>query len=132
MSRKVSQVDDITSAEDEIDESLVTTAPDDWEFEVVAEESPIRAIFENFGDTFIGQYQGIQHVVPKNEGDDPFDLFLFRARDERLYAVNTSFKLIEAMEGVDEGTWVKLEYVKDIPTGRKLQPMKDFRVSIRK
>jgi len=133
MARRVSQVEEVMPVEEEdVNEELVTTAPDDWEFEVVAEESPIRAIFENFGDVFIGQYEGKQHVVPEREGDEPFDLFTFRARDGRLYAVNTSFKLVDAMENVDAGTWVKLEYIKDIPTKRNLQPMKDFRVSVRK
>lgn len=130
MSRKMSQVEEIVPQTDEIDESLLTTAPDDWEFETVVDESPVRIIFDTEGDTFIGQFEGRKTITPDN-GDDPFDIFVFRGRDERLYSVNTSTKLDGVLTNETEGKWVKLELIKLIPS-KKGQPFKDFRISVRK
>lgn len=121
--------------DEDFDESLLTTAPDDWEFETVAEESPTVVIFDNIGDAFIGQYTGIEHIdqpVDDQGNDQSFDRLRFVGRDGNPYAINTSFKLKEAFEDVDEGMWVRITYVKDIPTGRKLNPMKDFKVEVRR
>lgn len=132
MARRTSQVEEVAEVLDaeDIDETLVTTAPDDWDFEVIADESPIRAVFSDIGDTFVGQYEGVKTITPEN-GDDPFDLFLFRARDERLYAVNSSHKLVSVLNDDLMGMWVKLEYVKDIPS-KKGNPMKDFKISVKR
>lgn len=130
MARK-SQVEEVIPTEDvEIDETLLTTAPADWEFDVIADESPVRVVFEGEGDTFIGQYEGIRHVEPDN-GDDPFDLFVFRGRDERLYSVNVSTKLERVITDEHIGKWMRIELIKLIPA-KKGNPFKDFRVSIRK
>lgn len=110
----------------------VSTAPDDWEFETLVEESPTMVIFDTIGDVFIGQYIGIEHIDPANGKDEPFDRFTFRGRDGELYAVNQSYKLQTALEDVDKGTWIRITYTKDIPTSRNLQPMKDFRIDVRK
>lgn len=121
-------------ASDETDVSLVTTAPDDWEWATVAEESAIGVIFEEIGDVFVGQFEGRETITPekKSEDDEPFDRFVFRARDGKRYALNVSYKLDEAMKAVETGQWVRITYMADIPTGRKLNPMKDFRVDVRK
>jgi hypothetical protein len=110
----------------------VSTVPGDWEFETVAEESATVIIFDTVGDQFVGQYQGIEHIDPGTEDQEAFDRFLFRGRDGKMYAVPQSFKLRNAMEDIDQNKWVRITYVKDIPTGRKLQPMKDFVVEVKK
>lgn len=120
---------DPATLDDEPNAELLSTAPDDWEFETIADESPMRVVFDTLGDVFIGRYVGKDHITPENE--DPFDLFTFRGRDEKLYAVNTSYKLVEAMEKVQAGQWVRLTYVKDIPS-KKGNPMKDFKVDVKK
>lgn len=112
----------------------VSYSPEDWEWETVAEESPTRVVFDTLGDTFVGQYVGDQHIEqePDEDGkDQSFDLFLFRGRDSELYAVNHSYKLIEAMEKVTEGDWVRIVFVKEIPSKRG-NPLKDFRVDVKK
>ena len=49
-----------------------------------------------------------------------------------LYAVNKSYKLEQAMEYVKPDDWVRITYIKDVDTGRGLNPMKDYRVDVRK
>lgn len=124
---------------DAVSAASLADAPDDWEWDRVAEESPAKVEFDTIGDTFIGQYAGTQHVeqeeIDKATGerkDTSFDLFLFRGRDGKLYAINTSWKLREAMESVAKGSWVRIQYVADIPTKRGQNPMKDFTVDVRK
>ena len=130
MGKTITQVDVPEQMPDEeIDETLVTTAPDDWEWDTLAEESPTKIIFDKFGDSFVGKYEGRLTITPDN-GDEPFVLLTFRARDENKYAVNSSYKLDAVLTDEVIGKWVRLVYIKDIPT--KLNPMKDFRVDIRK
>lgn len=112
--------------------NLVSEAPDEWEFETLVEESPTMVIFDTVGDVFVGQYVGIEHIDPDNGKDEPFDRFNFRARDGELYALNSSYQLVDALKKVDPGTWVRVTYIKDIPTKRGLNPMKDFRIDVRK
>lgn len=114
----------------------VSSVPSDWEFETIAEESPTVIIFDTIGDQFIGQYKGIEHIDPSvgnpETDTEAFDRFLFTGRDGNPYAVPMSYKLNTAMEKVKPEQWVRITYVKDIPTGRKLNPMKDFVVEVRK
>lgn len=116
-------------------EGDLTTGTENWAWETVVEEAPSRVIFDAIGDTFIGQYVGMEHIdqPPNDKGEDQsFDLFNFRGKDGGLYAVNTSYKLNEAMgDKVNPGDWVRITYVKDLPTNRKQNPMKDFRVDVR-
>ena len=108
------------------------SAPSEWEWETVVEESATTVIFDTVGDQFVGLYTGSEHIDPDNGKDEPFDRFVFQGRDGELYAVNKSFKLETAMQDIDPGQWVRITYVKDVPTGRGLNPMKDFRVDVRK
>lgn len=133
MAKRMTQVDaPADTIDEEVDSTLLTEAPDDWEFETIAEAAPTRVVFDTIGDVFIGQYQGIEHIVPEDSKVEPFDLFIFLGRDGNRYSVNTSYKLEKALADVDVDTWVRLKYVNDIPTGRGLQPMKDFVVSVKK
>jgi len=124
------------TATNEVESTVdVSTTPDGWEFETVQEESPTRVIFDTIGDQFIGQYIGDEHIdlPPDAEGkDQSFDLFNFRGRDGERYAINKSYSLEQAMEKVNQGDWTRITYVKDVPTKRSLNPMKDFRVEVRK
>jgi hypothetical protein len=123
--------------------AAVTTAPVEWEFETVSEESGIKVIFDNpewndkgerntvKADVFIGQYLGTEDIVPENSKEEPFTLFSFRGRDGRLYSLNTSYKLNAAMQKVKPNDWCRITYVKNIATGRA-EPLKDFRVEVKK
>jgi hypothetical protein len=108
------------------------SAPDEWEFDTLVEESPTMIIFDEIGDVFVGQYVGVEHIDPDNGKDEPFDRFNFRARDGKLYGVNQSYQLVNAMEKVEPGQWIRITYAKDIPTKRGLNPMKDFKIDVRK
>lgn len=110
--------------------TLLTSAPDEWEFETVSDESPARIVFEKVGETFVGQYVGMEHIQPEN-GEDPFDLYVFRGRDGNLYSLNNSFKIEKGMQDVKPDAWVRVTYVKEIPV-KKGNPMKDFKVEVRK
>jgi len=125
---------DVTQVMDETPD--VSTVPDDWEFETIAEASATVVIFDTIGDQFVGQYQGTEHIDPGTTDEDgrstAFDRFVFKGRDGELYAIPQSYKLNSAMEDVEEDKWVRITYVKDIPTGRKLNPMKDFKVEVKR
>lgn len=111
-------------------EDLVSTAPSDWVWEMVEEESPSRVIFDAIGDIFIGQFKSKIHIdqEPDPKGKDmSFDLWTFRGRDGALYAINDSYKMTIAMEKVKLDDWCRITYIKDIPTN-KGNPVKDLRV----
>ncbi len=113
------------------DTDLISTAPEDWQFETVVEESPTHVVFDTVGDVFIGQYVDRITITPETAGKDPFDLFTFRGRDGELYAVNPSGKLDKGMDVVKPGDWVRLTLTKFIPSN-KGNDFKDFRVEVRK
>lgn len=115
-------------------EGDVSSHPDDWEWDAVTEESPTRVVFDTIGDQFVGQFIGEMHVQQEsNEGEDEsFDLYTFRGRDGKLYAVNKSWKIEQGMEKVAEGDWIRMRYVADIPTKRNLNPMKDIVIDVRR
>lgn len=116
------------------DVDLVSTAPDDWEFKTVIEESPTGVVFDTVGDVFIGQFVDRITITPdkpeKGEAKDPFDLFRFRGRDGELYAINPSGKLDRGMSVVNAGDWVRITLIKLIPSS-KGNDFKDFRVEVK-
>lgn len=114
----------------EIDESLLTEAPEDWEFDTVTDETPTRIVMDTVGDRFIGEYLGMEHVTPPDGGEE-FDMFVFRGRDGNLYSLNTSYKLKNAFEDIAEGVWVRVTFVKEIPV-KKGNPMKDYKVDVKR
>lgn len=136
MARKTSTVtanDKPDFVDDEVDETLLTTAPDDWEFETV-HESATRVLFDTIGDVFIGQYVGDEHIEPAEDADnkfEPFDLINFRGRDGKLYAVNSSHNLVKAMAKVEEGQWVRITFASETDS-KKGNPLKNFTVDVRK
>lgn len=112
-----------------------TVVPADWQWETIAEGSATVVIFENVGDEFVGQYTDDEHIErePNAKGEDQsFDRFIFRGQDGERYALNKSYALEEAMAKVSKGQWCRILYFKDIPTARNQNPMKDFKVSVRK
>lgn len=119
-------------AAEESDMSLLTESPTDWEWDTVVDESPTLVEFDTVGDTFIGLYEGRKTITPDNGRTDPFDLFYFKGRDNQPYATNTSYKLDGALTDDMIGKWVRIVLTKEIPTGRGLQPMKDFRVDVKR
>lgn len=143
MPRKASGIVDNTGepaeqADVEVDEVLLTTAPEDWEFETHTDQSPIQAILEDIGDTFVGQYEETRHIVPDKSGgpEDEFDLLIFRGRDGNPYSVAPGYKLERAFspdnpKPIKPGTWCMLTLVQLIDTGRKDNPMKDIMVKTR-
>jgi hypothetical protein len=120
----------VETPEPETDMSLVTTAPDDWEFETVSEESATVVIFESPGDAFIGKYEGVENIIP--DKGEPFSRYAFRGRDGARYAINKSYQLNAGMDAVAQGSWVRITLVKEVPTSRGLEPMKDFRIEVKK
>lgn len=122
----------------EVDETLVTTAPDDWEFETHTDQSPIAVVFDEKGDTFIGCFEEVRHIKPdKGDENDEFDLLIFRGRDGNPYSVTPGYKLERAFspsnpKAIEPGTWCKITLVQLIDTGRKDNPMKDYKVETRK
>ena len=123
--KRPNQTDDVVTTPD---------SPEDWNWETVQEESATRVIFDTIGDEFIGQFKGSEHVTPDKSEDvaEEFDLFIFLGTDGERYAVNHSYSLVKAMEKVSFDDWTRIKYTKDLPTKRGLNPMKDFRVDVRR
>ena len=126
----------VPTTEDDFEANAdVSYSPEGWEWETVEEGAPTKILFDTIGDSFVGQYIDDEHVdrEPTANGEDmSFVLFIFRGRDGDRYAINKSFALEEAMKKVDRGAWCRITYIKDIPTARKQNDMKDFRVDVRK
>ena len=130
----------MTAAKSKVESDIVegadpTESPAGWEWETVVEGSATTVIFENIGDSFVGQYIGDEHIErePSANGEDQsFDRFLYRGRDGERYAINKSYALSEGMTKVQPNQWCKITYIKDIPTARKLNDMKDFKIDVRK
>lgn len=104
--------------------------PDDGNWEVVAEESAARVVFDTVGDQFTGVYKGVEEIHPDN--DEPFSMFRFQGMDGEPYAINQSYRLREGMAKVNIGDVTRITYVKDIATGKNLNPLKDFRVEVKR
>lgn len=98
------------------------------EWETAAEEAPTRVVFDTIGDVFLGFYQGTNEV--KMDDGTSFTQYLFRGSDGVLYAINESYKIKQGMANVPEGHETRVEYVKDVDTGRP-SPMRDFRIQHR-
>lgn len=116
---------------DDVDMGLLTTAPDEWEFETVTDETPTRIQFTTFGESVILQYVEQIHVeqpLDREGKDQSFDLLIWKGRDGKPYSLNISYKLKQAMETVKPGDWCRLTYIKDVPTARNMNPMQDIKV----
>jgi hypothetical protein len=114
------------------EDAYVVPEFDEKEWDTVEEASPTLVLFDTVGDVFIGQYKGIETITPEKTEDEPFDRFIFTDRNGNRYAINVSFKLEKAMSKVTIDQWTRITYVGDIPTGRKLNPMKDFKVDVKR
>lgn len=105
---------------------------DGWE--TVHEESALRVLFDTIGDQFVGIYIGVDDITP--DDGEPFSLFLFRGIEGettgKVCGINQSYTLKQAMEKVNAGDITRLTYVKDIPTRRGLNPLKDFKVDVKR
>jgi len=115
--------------------SAALTDSDGWE--TVYKESAAVVIFDTIGDTFVGIYDGEEHIHPDSAADDSedFDRFVFDGVGEQegtRFAINQSYTLREAMSKVKLGDLCRIVYIKDVPTKRALNPLKDFRVDVKR
>lgn len=125
----------MTTAKKTATSAIDPNSPENWEWETKKEAAAIKIIFDTIGDTFIGQYTSKEYIQnePAADGTDrSFWVFNFYGTNGELYAIGESYSLTEGMEDVDPGQWVRLTYVRDVPTARKLNPMKSFKVEVRK
>jgi hypothetical protein len=133
MARQAAHEEDTSSVE-----FLMAKAVQEEEWETVTQASPTRIVFDTIGDTFVGDYAGTldvpaeQNITRENPEGEAFSMYLFNGLDGELYSLNRSTKLELGMSQVDVGRRCKLTYVKDVPTGRKLNPMKDITVQVAK
>lgn len=112
------------------EELLLSTAPDDWEFETVIEETPAQ-IKLDIGDSVILQFIEILHVDNPNKREDndeeDFDLLVFRGRNGKPYSINPSFKLARDWGKIQPQDWVRITLVGELPS-KKGNPLKDYKV----
>ena len=113
----------------------VSESPDGWDWETVQDGVATKVIFDTVGDVFIGQYirkDRIEREPAADGSDQSFSLYIFKGRDGENYSVQNSYSIDEGMESVDEGQWVRITFVSEVPTARKLNPMKSFKIDVRK
>lgn len=131
MARKTSNVPDAAETEN-TDMALLTQAPDDWEFETVVTETPTQVILEEKGETFIGRYEGRQTITPDSKPDKAFDVLVFRGRDDNLYSMSPGYKLEKAFDDIEKESWVRITLMALIDTGYPGNPMKDYKVEVKR
>lgn len=115
---------------DEPNVELLTVAPADWNFTTVSDVSPTAVELE-LGESIILHFEGIEHIVPDNAKDEPFDLLIFTGRDDERYSMNPSYKLSRYFKDAPM-EWYRITLVKEIETGRGLNSMKDYRIEMKK
>lgn len=113
-----------------VTERISALPPQDDGWEVISEESPNVVIFDAVGDTWKGTYLR-PHVIEPEDGES-FTRYTFRGEDGELYDINAGYDLKESLEDIAPGTFVRITYVKDVPTKRKQNPMKSYRVEVKK
>lgn len=70
---------------------------DEWV--TVSSAVPTRVILDTVGDTFIGEYQGMEH--------HPFDVHIFKHNGE-MFSIGDSVVLARALVSVRKGTKVRI------------------------
>jgi hypothetical protein len=113
----------------------VTVAPETWEWDTVSEAAATRVVFDTIGDTFVGKLLRKDYIErePAADGkDQSFHLWVFKGRDGDTYAINNSYEIDEALANIPFETWVRIQYLKDVKTARNLNPMKSFKVDVKK
>lgn len=127
MARAVKKTDD---SPDELNPNAGT---EEWQWETKVDEEPTIVIMEQPGDVFIGQYDGRHTIIPPT--GDTFEYLAFWANDGRRYGLSPSYKLDEqfAPKGeIREGQWIRITLVKNIDMGAGRNPLKDYRIDVRK
>lgn len=112
-------------------------AKDEWT--TVDEGSATMVSFDTIGDTLIAVKRGKVQVTDPNNGKT-WNQWHFNAVQETLDAlpeaqftlgellgVNGTYQLDQSLENVPDGVLTRIEYNKDVPTG-KGNPMKSFKV----
>lgn len=116
---------------------MSTSTEDGWT--TIGEETGRLIQWEKPGDQFIGVFVGTRHIVPPDaEGpDEEFDQQMFRSNEdgtgpgEVLWALNGGYKVRDALTEQYEGWLTRLQYTKNIDTG-KPSPMRDIKVDVRR
>jgi len=103
---------------------------DEWT--TLSEGAATKISFDTDGDVFIGVYVGEDHIEPPT--GEPFDMWQFRTvgdqgelEDGELVNINQYYDLQKSMAKVTPGMICRIERLKEIPTGRKLNPMVTFK-----
>jgi hypothetical protein len=106
----------------------------DTEWETVAQESGSPISFD-VGTAFVGEFLGIEHIVPPNAKSekDEFDQAKFKDSEGLTRVINLGYKLHEALSDVPAGKNVRITRMADVPTKDPAKnDMKDYRVEVAK
>jgi hypothetical protein len=102
-------------------------ANDGWV--TLTEGAATSVVLDTPGDVFIGTMVGPRHITP--DAGDEFDVWEFHAAEQdgladgELVNIPQSYGLRD-LQLVSAGTLVRLELLKEVPTGKKLNPMKSY------
>jgi hypothetical protein len=118
---------------------MAQTAKDEWaDADVLSDESPSVITFDTIGDVFIGRYRGSETVTPEEGETFRQDRFTVAGDQPGLsngaiVAIRPGYQLREAFDKLQAGDLVRIEYLKDIPTGKPgRNDLKDFKVQVRR
>jgi hypothetical protein len=106
--------------------------PDQWTTINAGAATQIK--FDTIGDVFIGTLLGSRTITP--EHDEPFDVWEFEATEQdgladgELVNLSQSYALRD-LGNVATGTLCRIEYLKDVPTAKGLNPMKSFLIQVK-
>lgn len=99
-----------------------------FEWETVHTESPDQIVFENIGDTFIGEYLGQETITFQNKKgvEESFVQLLFKVHDQ-FFVCNAGYDLLKAYEGIPPHTVTRTQLRTLVDVGQE-SPMKSYRV----
>lgn len=110
----------------------ISEAASQEEWEVVRQESGSPISFD-VGESFVGQFLGIEHIVPPNSSDpsDEFDQAKFKDAEGNTRTINLGYTLNEALRGIEPGKRVRITRMADVPMNDpKKNDLKDYRVEV--
>lgn len=112
-------------AKQETAEVVVFTPP--TAFEVIDRGPGISVTFTDFGDTFIGIFEGWDEGA--NDDGETFPIARFTGADANSYVIFPGAALERAIHKLNKGEWARITYTFDVDTG-KPSPMKCFTVEV--
>jgi hypothetical protein len=101
---------------------------EDFEWENIHEEAPDQLVFDTLGDTYIGEYLGMDLIEFEDRAGQPQEFWQLRFRDGNgVKVLNAGYELRETYKEIPTGTITRTQLMKFVDVGQQ-SPMKSYRV----